>query len=190
MVRTIILLCVVLTTSGCASNDRLNKLGDIMFGGDADTASSRSMNGTYTNQTTILSVLSASEEMLVKDAARSRVSITTRTSTISFDSEKNGYTVVTYSNKENSIENIKCIVYNNEVVALSGQPHISIPDPYSFSYASEIAQKMHEGAYSNNLRELYNFHAFIPEVYDDCTILVREQQHEVEYFVYRINVCK
>lgn len=137
-----------------------------------------------------LTVLSPQEESLVKEAAARKTLVSTELGIATFGFEENGFIVVSYAIKgDTSVPSIKCIVRNNTVVALSEQANLTSIDPYAFNFAAKVAQQKHNGILSD-IPVLYKWHAFEPEVYDSCTILVREKDENTVYFVYRLDVCK
>jgi len=168
-----ILLFVML--AGCASSDRLDRFKDAMLGKpDIPEA---------------LTLLSPAEETLVTEAALKKTTINGPTGAASFEYDDKGYRIVAYAKKTGrTTTQIKVIVRDNKVHALSEQPVLAPLDPYAFTYAAEIVHQNANGSYSP-IPALYQGRAFVPQKYDNCTILVREKDHEKEYFVYRFNIC-
>lgn len=186
MLRILLSVLCLFVLSGCTPSG-LEKFRDAMLGKTDDPAV---LSASSPKRRDFLTVLSPQEEALVKEAAERKTLVSTELGIATFGFEENGFIVVSYAVKgDTSVPSIKCVVRDNTVVALSEQANITSIDPYAFSFAAKVAQQKHNGILSD-IPVLYKWHAFEPEVYDSCTILVREKDENTVYFVYRLDVCK
>lgn len=187
MVRTALVVFYLLVLPGCAGSDGLVKLRDVILGKDDNSAAA--VTRTYPGSK-VFSVISQAEEALVRHAAQKRMIVTDKAGVAIFESEENGYQIVSYAIKnDNGVTNVKFIIHNNSVVALSEQAMLTPIDPYAFEFAARMAKQEMNGTLSA-IPVLYNGHAFVPEKVNNCTTLVRETDGNTEFFVYRLDMCK